>query len=115
MFPQLWPTLFAETASWPTNWLEGFDADQRFSLVVVCIVFAAGIIVASIAIIGGLAQSIHLRRMVMELKRDMLDRGMSSEEIARVVEAMPQNAAGCSNGTQRRPDKKWATASLPRD
>src|SRR5476649_2485378 len=54
MFPQIWPVLFAQTARWPTNWLEGFDAGQRFSLVVVCIVFAAGIIVASIAIIGGL-------------------------------------------------------------
>jgi hypothetical protein len=81
------PALLAETVSWPTNWLEGLDTNQRFSLLVVCIVFGAGIIIASVAILGGIGSTIHRLRLEADMKRELLDRGLSSEEVARIIEA----------------------------
>jgi hypothetical protein len=43
--------------------------------------------VAAIAIIGGVVYAIHKNRLENALKRELLDRGLSADEIATVVSA----------------------------
>ena len=83
------PTLFPTLAGMPSSFFEGFDSDQRFTLVIVSIVFLAGLLIAVISIVSGTISSIQKRSAELELKRDMLDRGMSSEEIQQVIESSP--------------------------
>jgi xanthine/uracil permease len=44
-------------------------------------------VVAAIAIIGGVVYAIHKNRLENALKRELLDRGLSADEIATVVSA----------------------------
>lgn len=82
--------LFAQTASdWWTDQFFGLDQDQRFVILILVIVFSAAIIIALAGIIGGALAGMHRRRLEADLKQDMLDRGMTAEEVARVIEAKP--------------------------
>lgn len=73
---------------WATTFF-GLDQDQRFVLLLVAIGCATGILLGLAGIVAGAVGSAYRRRTEAELKRDMLDRGMSSEEITRVIEASP--------------------------
>jgi len=44
-------------------------------------------VVVAIAIIGSVVYAIHKNRLEHALKRDLLDRGLSADEIAKVVSA----------------------------
>jgi len=69
------------------SWFADLLPSQRFVLmlsVIGCLTIA---VVAIVAIVSGVVQSIHRERVESDLKRDMLDRGMTGEEIARVVES----------------------------
>ena len=63
------------------------NPDNRFVLMLVGIGCLTGIIISAVTIISGALQSVHRTRLEAELKRDMLDRGMSAEEIAKVIES----------------------------
>jgi hypothetical protein len=65
------------------QWLQSGDT-ERMALVTIPLFF---ILLAIIATTGLVANSIHRRRTEADLKRELLDRGMSAEEIATVIAA----------------------------
>lgn len=78
-----------ETADAWRQVMFGLEADQRFVILLVAIGCITAVIVTAAAIFAGVSTSIHRRTKEAELKREMLDRGMSAEEIAQVIEATP--------------------------
>ena len=77
--------------------LFGLDPEKRFVLLMVAIGCATGIILGGLGIIAGAVNSVHRRRTEMAMKRDMIDRGMSADEIAKIIES----AAPPEDATQR--------------
>jgi hypothetical protein len=79
--------LAAEAEDYWTQEFFGLDAGQRF----VVILTAIGCLTAVIITLAGIAYSwidgANRRRLEAEMKRDMLDRGMTAEEITKVIEA----------------------------
>jgi hypothetical protein len=76
-----------QDASFWSSAFEGIDADKRFVLLIVGIGCGTGIILGTLGILSGAISSVHRRRAEMELKRDMIDRGMSADEIAKIIES----------------------------
>jgi hypothetical protein len=74
----------------PDPWAEqllGFDPEQRFALIIVALGCVTGVVITLACIVSAGFSKAHQRRIETELKREMLDRGMSAEEVARVIEA----------------------------
>lgn len=69
--------------------LFGLDQTQRFVFLLVAFGCVTGVLCTLIGSVAGTASSIHRHRLDAELKRDMLDRGMNADEIARVIESRP--------------------------
>ena len=67
------------------TWFSKFNAEDLTGLIAVVLVFA----VAAVAVICFTFYSIHKSRAEHALKRELLDRGMSAEEIATIVRAAP--------------------------
>lgn len=74
----------------------GLGADERFVVMLVAIGCGTAVIIAVTAIVAGVYTSVvrrqaetELKHEMTELKQDMLDRGMSAEEIREVIEATP--------------------------
>ncbi|HEX3601328.1 MAG TPA: hypothetical protein VHU84_14345 [Lacipirellulaceae bacterium] len=80
-----------------TNLLSDLDHDQRFTLLVVTIGCATGVICTVTMFVLTTINSIHKRRVDAEMKREMLDRGMNADDIAKIIES----AAPPEDGTQR--------------
>jgi hypothetical protein len=76
-----------ETNGQVSGLLEGIDADKRFVLLIISIGCATGIILGTFGILSSVFSSVHRRRTEIDLKRDMIERGMSADEIAKVIEA----------------------------
>lgn len=76
------PLLAAETDSWAQSFF-GLDENERFVVLIVAIGCGTGVLLA----LAGMGMSVLRHRADNELKRDMLDRGMSAEEIAQVISA----------------------------
>jgi len=73
----------------PDRWAEsflGFGPEQRFALIIVALGCATGLIITLVCVISSAFSHAHQRRLETELKREMLDRGMSADEVARVIE-----------------------------
>jgi hypothetical protein len=79
----------AATDAW-SNTLFGLDSDERFVLVLVAIGCTTAVIIVLSCVFAGVWSSVKHKRLEAELKQDMLDRGMSSEEIEQVIEATPK-------------------------
>jgi hypothetical protein len=71
----------------------GLEPDQRFVLLIVAMGCATGIIIATVGFVSGLLGSAQRRRLETELKREMLDRGLAPDEIAKVIESSPPRDA----------------------
>ncbi|HEY2760335.1 MAG TPA: hypothetical protein VGI75_06320 [Pirellulales bacterium] len=84
-------------ADWLADATRDMDHDQRFALMIVVIGCATGIICALSTFVLHTINSIHRRRVEADLKREMLDRGMGADDIAKIIEA----AAPPEDGTQR--------------
>jgi hypothetical protein len=67
----------------------GLDRDQRFVILIIGMCVVTTIIITAIAVISSVVHSMHRRRLETDLKREMLDRGMTADDIARVVESTP--------------------------
>jgi signal transduction histidine kinase len=67
------------------EFLMTFDASMRFPLIIVSIVFGTILLVIVAGIIAGTVNSMHKHRLDDALKRELVDRGMSAEEIERIV------------------------------
>lgn len=85
--------LFAESITPPTDeWQKvffGFDQDQRFALMIVAIGCLTGIICTIVGCLTSAVTSTQRNRTEADLKRELIDRGMTADEIAQVVEAAP--------------------------
>lgn len=76
------PLLVAETDYWAQSFF-GLDDGKRFVILIIAISCGTGFLTA----LGGMGMSILRHRADNELKRDMLDRGMSAEEITQIISA----------------------------
>ena len=110
---QIVPLLAQEAAVSTDIWAEtffGLDQEKRFVLMLVAIGCVTGVICTVVGCVSSAVSSIHRRRLDHDLKQDLLDRGMSADEVAQVVEASPPNdfldrwASG---------SKKWARKCPP--
>ena len=95
-----------ESDVWKDNFF-GLEQSQRFVVILVAIGCFTGIIITLGGIIAGVSNSLHRRRSEFDLKRDMLDRGMSADEIAQVIESAtpPEDGFGrwlAARGKQKR-------------
>jgi hypothetical protein len=81
------PLLAAGTEDWWTQQFFGLEQTQRFVLIIVAIGCVTCTIISVVAIVGKIIESMHKRRVETEMKRELLDRGMSADEVARVVES----------------------------
>lgn len=73
-------------AGWPDLFL-GLDQGHRFILLLVVIGCLTAIVISAVSMISSAAGRIHQRRTQAELKREMLERGLGADEIAKVLEA----------------------------
>jgi hypothetical protein len=85
---QLLPIFAQATDPW-ANTFFGLDGDKRFVLMLVAIGCATGVICTVVGCVSGTVSSIQRHRMDQELKQDLLDRGMTADEVVRVVESSP--------------------------
>lgn len=67
----------------------GLDQQQRFVLLLVVIGCITALVISLAGIFAGIATSLHRRNTEAELKREMLEAGMSAEEISEVIRATP--------------------------
>jgi hypothetical protein len=70
------------------QWLSSLRSDDLCALIAVISVFG----VVAIGIVCATVYKIHKTRTEDALKRELLDRGMSAEEIATIVGAKPSKA-----------------------
>jgi len=83
-----WLLAAARSDAW-SDALFGLDENQRFVVVLTALGCVTGVIITIISIAYCWIDGANKRRIEMELKREMLDRGMSAEEIAKVIQATP--------------------------
>lgn len=89
-----WLTGIPLLADWATRTLDNLDPSKRFALIVVLIGCTTGVICTLITVVSTTINSIHHRRVETDMKREMIERGMSAEEITKVIEAaMPPEDA----------------------
>ncbi len=67
----------------------GLGNDERFIVLLVAIGCTTAVLIVATVIISAMVGSVHRRNAEYDLKREMLDRGMTAEEIAQVIEATP--------------------------
>jgi hypothetical protein len=74
----------------------GLDQNQRFVLILTLAGCITGLIISLAGILYAALDAAHRRRTEANLKREMLDRGMSVDEIVKVIEAVapPEDGAG---------------------
>ncbi|TWT37962.1 hypothetical protein KOR34_29280 [Posidoniimonas corsicana] len=76
--------LLAQDASYPSM---NINSDQFFVLVIIAIGCLTALLITVFSICAGMASSLHRSRMENDLKREMLDRGMTADEIETVIKA----------------------------
>lgn len=76
------------TDAWSSSFF-GLDQEQRFVVVILMIILLTVILIVIPTIIAMVYSGMQRRQAEMDLKQEMLDRGMSAEEIAEVVKAAP--------------------------
>ena len=79
--------ILAQAADQWTDVFFGLDEGKRFVLLIVAIGCATGVICTIVGCLSGVINSVHRRRVEMEMKREMLDRGMTADEVAKVIES----------------------------
>ena len=68
----------------------GLEGDERFVVILVAISCATAIIITFTCGAFGVWHSLRNKQIEADLKQDMLDRGMTAEEIEQVIEASPK-------------------------
>ena len=80
----------AQSDWWTDNFL-GLGDDERFVVVIVAIGCTTAVLIVLSCVFAGIWNSVRIKQIEAELKQDMLDRGMSAEEIEQVIEAKPRD------------------------
>jgi hypothetical protein len=70
----------------------GLDPDKRFVLLIIVIGCGTGVICTVVGCLSGVISRMHRERLQADIKRELLDRGMTADEIARVVESSPPDS-----------------------
>ena len=89
--------LVAQVSNGWMSWLSELKPDERFALLVVAIGCATGVFCTIVVFVSSTINSIHRRRLEVEMKREMIERGMTADEITKIIEA----ASPPEDGTQR--------------
>jgi hypothetical protein len=93
-----YPMLLADAATQATDqWAStffGLNSEQRFVLMIIGIGCGTGILIALPSVVLNLVGNIQRHRVNTEFKREMLDRGMNADEIAKVIESTPMPEDG---------------------
>jgi hypothetical protein len=66
---------------------------DRLPVLVVGIVFSAFALISFMAIVSITIYKLHKNRLEIALKRELVERGMSPDEIATIIRAKPTKAA----------------------
>jgi hypothetical protein len=82
------PLFLALTAEL-TRFFDGFDGNQRFVLAIIGLGCLTGVLISIAGVVGGCWSRIKEREIDAEFKREMLDRGMTADDIQKVIEAVP--------------------------
>ena len=80
--------VLAATDPW-TDEFFGLDQNQRFVAILTILGCGTGIVITLAAFIYAAFDAAHRRRTEADLKREMLDRGMSVDEAVKIIEAAP--------------------------
>jgi hypothetical protein len=91
----LWNNLLL--ADWFTGTMSDLDPNKRFALLTVVIGCTMGVICTVVVFVSSTINSIHRRRVEADMKREMIERGMSADEIAKIIEV----ASPPEDATQR--------------
>jgi hypothetical protein len=67
-------------------WFTTLQSEERFALIGICV--AAFVLIA--CFVMGMIYGMHKNRLEDSLKRELLERGMSADEIATVMNKTPQ-------------------------
>jgi len=67
----------------------GLDADQRFVVLLAALGCATLLVLVLGCVTAAVWSSVRHKRIEADLKQEMLDRGMTTEEIERVIKARP--------------------------
>lgn len=81
--------VLAQAEEWWSEHFFGLGQEQRFALLIVGIGCATGIILGLAGIIFAAVNSFHRRRVEIGLKRELVERGMSADEITKIIESAP--------------------------
>jgi len=84
-------------ADWGTDIFSRLDPDNNFALIVVVVGCLTGVICTVVVFVSSTINSIHCRRTEADMKREMIERGMSADEITKIIEA----ASPPEDATQR--------------
>ena len=87
----LLPAFLAQAAppqsdSW-AQFFFGIDPEQRFVLMIIAIGCLTGVICMAIGCLSSTWGAMHRRRTEAELKRELLDRGLTVDEITKIIES----------------------------
>jgi hypothetical protein len=77
--------------------MAAIEPDERFALCVVATILGTVLFVFTIGFITFTIRSIHRSRLETELKRELLDRGLSVDEVAKVIQATAGRELKCGN------------------
>jgi hypothetical protein len=93
-----YPMLLADAAAQATdpwaNTFFGLNSEQRFVLMLIGVGCATGILIGLPSVVLNLVGNIQRHRINTEFKREMLDRGMTADEISKVMESTPMPEDG---------------------
>jgi hypothetical protein len=73
---------------------EKLDPGAKSGLIFFGLLAATAIVITLVCVGFSAANAMHRRRLEADLKRDMLDRGMSADEIAKVIESAAPPESG---------------------
>jgi hypothetical protein len=79
------------------QWITSFGPGERLPLLIVALIFGIFAIVFVVTIAAGTIYKMHKNRLDDSLKRELLERGMSAEEIATVIAVKPNKRARLDN------------------
>jgi hypothetical protein len=82
----MYSLVVAQSTGW-SDWFQGISPEDRIGLLIVSVGCAVGLILGLAGIVSGTIGSIHRRRMEMDFKRDMIERGMNADDITKIIES----------------------------
>lgn len=95
-------------ANWWTDMVSNLDSGERTGLLIVAIGCGTGVILGLAGILHASVNSIHRRRSEVAFKRELIERGMTADEIVQIIECAPplENATERWIASWAKPTKK---------